>query len=118
MNQHPQQSVAGAPQPRPYTNVILTVIAGLLAVVAFDPGRGAPVAISEAQAQPAQPDSDENARVSAAEQRKVIIAELRALSSRVERVESTLNRGLSVRVTEMPPLQLPEEKKTPEKGRK
>jgi hypothetical protein len=53
----------------------------------------------------AQPSGEEGL-VSAAEQRKVMIAELRSLSSRIERVESVLAKGISVKVTDMPPVKL------------
>ena len=45
---------------------------------------------------------DPSGRISAAEQRKQIIAEIRQVSGRVERVEQILSRGLNVKVTELP----------------
>lgn len=40
--------------------------------------------------------------VSAADQRKTMIDELRAMSSRMERLEALLSKGLTVKVSEMP----------------
>jgi hypothetical protein len=45
----------------------------------------------------------------ALEQRKQMIIELRQLTSRLERMEAKLTSGLSVKVTDMPPLRLPPE---------
>jgi len=84
------------------------VIAGLLAVIAFDPLRPSTALVSEAVAQQGPRTSvEDGALVSAAEQRKVMISELRNVSARLERVETALKGSLSVKVTEMPPLQLP-----------
>lgn len=47
-------------------------------------------------------DDSPTAYISAGEQRKTMIAELRAISSRLERVESALARGINVKVTSMP----------------
>lgn len=52
--------------------------------------------------------------LSAADQRKTIIDELRSLNSRMERVESLLSKGLTVKVSEMPtPRERPEERAEP-----
>lgn len=58
-----------------------------------------------AQAQPAgqQGDSDDaGGRISAADQRKEMILQLRNLSVRMERMEALLSRGINVKVTQMP----------------
>ena len=106
-------------QPRLYGNVVLTAIAALLGVIAFDPLRSGagPSLSAPAQAQSARIDEpDEGAgRISAAEQRKVMIAELRTLSSRLERVEAVLQKGLNVRVTEMPEMRQAPEPRTDRK---
>jgi hypothetical protein len=100
---------------RMYTNVVLTVIAGLLAVNAvtrstgiFDP--------SQAQAQNAAvvPPEEGAGLISAAEQRKVMITELRAIQSRLDRLESAMNRTLSVRVVEMPEVRVKQEGTRPQ----
>ncbi len=93
---------------RSYTNVMLTVIAGLLGVIAFD--RASVDLTSRANAQPVedvQPE-DPTGRVSAAEQRKVMITELRNISVRLDRVEAALSRGISVKVVDMPPVRMQE----------
>ncbi len=45
---------------------------------------------------------DPSGRISAAEQRKEMIQQLRSLATRMERIEASLSRGINVRVTEMP----------------
>jgi hypothetical protein len=84
---------------RRYTNAALTVIAGLLGLNALSSSDL--LAPSAAHAQ-----SGEDGLVSAAEQRKVMIAELRNLSSRIERLETTIARGVNVKVTDMPAVRL------------
>jgi hypothetical protein len=87
-----------------YTNGVLTVIAVLLGLnVAVNMGE-TPSVLPAAQAQPADPEGPDTGLISAAEQRKVMIAELRRLGARMERIEAKLNSGLSVKVTEMPAL--------------
>ncbi len=92
---------------RVYLNAILTVNAalmGLLVVNTITPLREFE-AVSQAQFAAAgamDGVEDPSGRISAAEQRKQIIAEIRQVSGRVERVEQILSRGLNVKVTELP----------------
>lgn len=95
---------------RSYHNAMLTVIAVLLAVLVvgrFDSGGWGGVTLAQGAAQPrasAEPEeSGAAARISAAEQRKTMIAQLREISSRLDRIEAVLRAGLDVRVKEMPP---------------
>jgi hypothetical protein len=97
---------------RMFTNTILTLIAALLLAMMLDRGQGSLIPLAQAQHQ-SQPRSsggdgggDDEGRVSAAEQRKVIIAELRNLNARMEHMESVLSKPLTVKVTEMPPVQI------------
>lgn len=93
-----------------YTNGVLTVIAALLALnVAFSAGQ-APRVLPAAQAQPTDPTDSGSGLISAAEQRKVMIAELRRLASKMDRLEAKLNSGLSVKVTQMPAVKQDEDK--------
>ncbi|MFZ4574890.1 MAG: hypothetical protein ACOYN0_10870 [Phycisphaerales bacterium] len=96
----PQQQ----PQPilngRASTNVILAAIAVSLGVIALDAVTSNPFFSRTALAQPA--GDEENGRISAAEQRKQIIAELKTLQSKVERLDATIGKGISVKVTELP----------------
>lgn len=48
-----------------------------------------------------------DARVNPADQRKQMIAELRAISQRLDRLEATLAKGLTVKVSDMPEMRLP-----------
>ena len=88
-----------------YLNFILTVNAVALGVLMFTQARPAAAPAlnlgSTAMAGPPE-DSDLNARVSAAEQRKEIIAELRNISQRMSNIESRLKGTLPVKVVEMP----------------
>jgi hypothetical protein len=89
-----------------YQNAALTVIAGLLALAVLDRQGG----MTEAAAAHAQPGIVQSGGMSnALEQRKQMIAELRQISARMERIEAKINAGMNVRVTDMPPLRLPPE---------
>ncbi len=90
---------------RTYLNVVLTAIALLLAVQAIKPDAswGTP-----ALAQPGDVrEEPANERISAAEQRKQIIAELRTLGRKLDKVDGMLTKG--IKVSEMPELKLPSE---------
>jgi len=106
---HPTPAVVqGAIASRGYLNTVLTANVALLALIAINglsPGRSL---ISDAHAQvtaaAGQPEAeDPSGRISAAEQRKQIITEIKAVASRVERIEHILAKGLNVKVTELPP---------------
>ncbi len=89
---------------RTYTNLALSACAVLLGVIAFQMAGGQG---SQAQAQVGivgeRPTAaPQDGLVSAAEQRKAIIMEIRSLSERVERMQSVLEKGISVKVTSMP----------------
>jgi hypothetical protein len=101
---------------RSYANAALTVIALFLGVIAVDRvTASAPVA--GAQQRAGQPSSEptEGGMISAQEQRKQMIAELRGMSQRLDRIEGTLSKGISVKVTEMPELRLPKDFAAPKK---
>jgi hypothetical protein len=93
---------------RVYQNIMLTAIAGLLTVIIVDPFRDAvPALQASAQAQsravpPAPPAEGEDqtvaGRISAADQRKTMINELRALGERMGRIEALLQRGITVKI--------------------
>lgn len=91
---------------RTYLNGVLTAIAVLLGVIALKPAELSSTALAQpAVKSPA--DTGDTALTNAAEQRKVMITELKNLSKRVEKVESMLTKG--IKVTEMPELKLPAE---------
>lgn len=91
------------PSARLYTNAVLTVIAGVLVLNWLATPSDL---LGKAHAQPADDmelaTDDPSGRISAAEQRKQMIQELRGLSARMERIESALTRGINVKVTDMP----------------
>lgn len=90
-----------------YTNVVLSVIAvclGLLVIDRYSDGPAAAIA---------QTRSDQPGRgtglVSAADQRKLMIAEIKKLSAKLDAIDKTMKSGLTVKVTEMPEITLPEQ---------
>lgn len=90
---------------RLYTNLALTGVAVLLGAIALG-GRPLPALESAAAAQPESgvynDGNEPTGLVSAAEQRKIMINEMRQISARIERLETALNKGINVRVKEMP----------------
>lgn len=88
--------------PRTYTNVMLTLVAGLLAISVL--GRATSLS-STAFADTTQPEEG-SGLVSAAEQRKAMISELKAIASRLDRLDATMSKVLNVKVLEMPPVKL------------
>ncbi|MBS0195319.1 MAG: hypothetical protein JSR77_01020 [Planctomycetes bacterium] len=96
-----------------YAPLAITVVGACAAVFLLNPASGL-IAAANAQPVPTRTTietDDPSGRVSAAEQRKEIIAQLRSLNSRMEKIESMMSRGLSVKVTDMPPMRLPKEAK-------
>ena len=83
-----------------YQNAVLSAIAVLLALGLIDRRSGGEVA--SLPAAHAQQQPDQGGMTNALEQRKVIIAELRGISSRLERLEAKLTSGINVKVTSMP----------------
>jgi hypothetical protein len=98
---------ASRPSGRLYTNTLLTLMAGFVLAMMLDRGQGSLMSVADAQhaSQPAA-GGDDNGLVSAAEQRKVMIAELRSLNSRMEHMEAVLAKPMSVKVIDMPPIQM------------
>lgn len=89
-----------------YQNAALTAITILLGLNLVNGGGG----VTTPSSASAQPDSDTGGLISAGEQRKVMIAELKAMNGRLERIESKLAAGgVNVKVTDMPALKLPPE---------
>lgn len=95
-----------------YQNAMLTAIAILLAIGVIDRGTGnAASSLAQPSAASAQPQPTEGGLTNRLEQNKQIIAELRTLSSKLDRIESKLSSGISVKVTDMPPMKLPPDAK-------
>ncbi len=101
---------------RSYSNAVLTLIALFLGVIAVDRVT-ANAASANAQSRMAPPagEPSEGGMISAQEQRKTMITELRGMSQRLDRIEASLQKGISVKVTEMPELRLPKDALAPKK---
>ena len=82
------------------TNAVLLAIIGVLAILA--------IARSDGAAALAQPGLNEPP-FNAAEQRKQMIAALQQMNTRLSAIETKLNAGLNVKVTEMPPVIIKEQ---------
>ncbi|MCA9288394.1 MAG: hypothetical protein KDA05_07410, partial [Phycisphaerales bacterium] len=112
-------------QAQRYTNGVLTAIAALLGLnlagQALDRGHSLAPEAGIAQAQPEQYRRDGSANprptgvstdptqgglISAAEQRKLMLAELRNVVTRLSSIEQQLASGISVTVTDMPPVEM------------
>lgn len=96
-----------------YLNGVLTVIAVMLTLLLVDrlTSRDASVLVGPAYAEPPTRDGG---MVSAGEQRKMMIAELKKLTQKLEVLDHHLTSGtLRVKVTDMPPVKMvePEPKK-------
>ena len=93
---------------RGYTNLMLTVVAAMLALNLADratsPGGSIASVATTAQAGP--PGGGPETLVSAAQQRKMMISEIKSLSERVDRLDKALRAGISVKVTEMPKVRI------------
>lgn len=88
------------------TNALLGIIALSLSAIAFDTVSANPNLVPAAMAQPGE---DEGGRVSAAEQRKVIIAELKSLNARMDKLDAHMAKGIAVKVLELPRAAEPKE---------
>ncbi len=105
MNAHDNARTTTPARGRGYLNAILTANAVLLGVIALNStGLTGPwTSVSHAQSPGvSDPEDTPQGRTSAAEQRKQMIGELRGIEQRLDRMEATLNKGLSVKVTNFP----------------
>lgn len=99
-----------------YQNTMLTAIAVFLALGLVE--RSSQTTVESSAAGPAayaQPPAagEPGGLLNALEQRKQIIAELRAIAMRLERIEARLRQRLDVRVVDMPPMRpAPEQEQT------
>lgn len=88
-----------------YQNAVLTAIAVLLALGLIDRRSGGGITeLASAQAQPSEPEG--GGMTNKLEQNKQIIAELRLMNGKLERMDAKLSAGLSVKVTSMPAIQV------------
>ncbi len=80
-----------------YLSAVLTAIAVLLGLhLVKDQG----TAVQAARAQPETPEQE--GLISAAEQRKQILLELKAVGARVDKLQKALEAGVKVKVISMP----------------
>ncbi|HLO41997.1 MAG TPA: hypothetical protein VK176_13305 [Phycisphaerales bacterium] len=100
------------------SNTPMTVVAVLLGFLVLDriAAPSGSLGPSEASAQVRsvrsgglnpEPTPPADARANPAEDRVQMIAELKNISQRLERLEATIAKGLSVKVTDMPEMKLP-----------
>lgn len=98
-----------------YLNLALTVIAvmlGLLVLGQYGTPTSAQSGVSTATRSSGPEDDDgpgPDGRVSAAEQRKVMISQLRSMSKKIDQMQDLMAKGLNVKVTQMPELKLPQQ---------
>jgi hypothetical protein len=94
--------------PTPTTALLLAVIGVLsfLVVARFDAGPSAAWA---------QGGQTTDPPFNAAEQRKMMIQALEKLNTRLSAIENKINTGLTVKVTEMPPVVIKENANAPKK---
>ena len=86
---------------RGYLNAVLTANAVLLGVIALG-GLGVNVGFSSvSNAQTGVSEGTEN-MISAAEQRKSMVTELRGISARLDKIDATLAKGVNVNVKNFP----------------
>lgn len=90
-----------------YLNGVLTVIAVVMGLMLLNQA-GLGLSASRAEASQAQPERG-TGLVSAADQRKQMIEELKKVSARIEKLERAIEKGVSVKVTSLPEVKKPEE---------
>lgn len=93
---------------RSYLNAVLTVIAVLMGLNLLVQVSGQHTIPAAAAAQPADSEQLTSPPFNSAEQRKQMIALLELLNRRVTSLEGKLDKGLSVKVTEMPAVRVEE----------
>jgi len=102
-----QQQNQNKPTRRNYTNGVLTAIAALLGVIVLQQANStgsAGVAAAQVGVVGERTATDDAATglISAAEQRKSIITELKSVNERLGAIEGALAKGINVKVTSMP----------------
>ena len=91
----PRQTSAGS--------VVLTMAAGaVLTLLVLGQSGGGSNALAQPAGRLSDSGDDAAGRISAAEQRKEMITQLRNISARLEHLESTIAKGISVKVTQLP----------------
>lgn len=93
---------------RSYLNAVLTVIAVLLGLNLLVQASNLPAGRSAAHANAPLMQPEVAQIPNAAEQRKQVIAALDSINRRLTSIENKLDKGLSVKVTEMPAVKITE----------
>jgi TolA-binding protein len=93
-----------------YLNSVLTVIALMLGLMATERFFGSSAGGQVATASPVGTDDSVSERVNAADQRKQIIAELKTLNSKLDKMQGSIKSPMPVKVLEMPAIRVEEKK--------
>lgn len=109
MSQHQNDT---KPTRRNYTNGVLTAIAALLGVIVLQQAnttgtQGAALAQVGIVGEKTATEDAATGLISAAEQRKAIISELKSVNDRLAAIEGALAKGINVKVTSMPAQKAP-----------
>lgn len=92
-----------------YRDVVLSVIAVLLAVMVVDhrAGNGIGFVGPLEEANASQPRQQSGGLISGGEQRKQMIAELQKVNAGLKKIETALGKGIKVDVATMPEIKIP-----------
>lgn len=97
----PTPTAPSAHHPRNATPIMLGVVAALLGLNLVSTVMVGPGAL-ESPAFAQQDEPNPTGFIAAAEQRKLMIAELKTLGARMERIEAAMKAGINVKVLSMP----------------
>ena len=86
------------------TNMLLAAIAVLLGVQAVDRAFDPAVPLTSVANAASEPET--TGLISAGEQRKRMLVELKSMRTQIQQLEQRLAKGLTVKVSEMPPIRV------------
>jgi TolA-binding protein len=92
-----------------YLNSVLTVIAVMLGLLATERFFGSSATGQTAMAAPSE-ETDTIGMVNAADQRKQIIAELKTMNSKLDKLQGSIKSPMPVKVLEMPAIRVEDKK--------
>ena len=82
------------------TNFVLLALIGMLGIVLVSRGPASPASLTSAAL--AQPQPTTQPPFNSADERKQMVMQLEQINKRLTNIETKLNSGISVKVTEMP----------------